>query len=344
MAHESTDGHRWSLARSDRDRAMVRRGRSGVGGVRWASTAMTRAVPSPHRPSISRPMIEIHSVAVNSSSADAMTANDAPTRARPTDGPRHPSGGAGTGLGRRRGAEHDDAHDGEDGQADQQAPAQHGEGGEREAETGHGSTGGEHGFLPTETDGRRQGVADQGRPQPPQRFVPMTTAIAGELHDVVTVLLAQRSREEAHEGPADPFGRAGHESPRAGRGGARQAAASGAGEGGEAVELGGRHLLAEAGELVVAAAFVVEVRGGPLGDLFDEALADHALERPVQGAGTESHRALGQVLDRGHDPVAVARPLAQRGEDVHRRCRQREQRLGVTVPRVCHDTRYIDFR
>ena len=100
--------------------------------------------------------------------------------------------------------------------------------------------------------------------------------------------------------------------------------------------LRGADAVAEVGEAVVAAALVVELGVGALGDLLEQALVDHALDRAVERARAHRHRAAEKVLDVAHDGVAVLLAAGQRHDDVHRGRRQRQERVGVGLGARAH--------
>ena len=81
----------------------------------------------------------------------------------------------------------------------------------------------------------------------------------------------------------------------------------------EPVDLGHAGALPGGGDAVVAPPLVVERRVGPRVALLDEPFAEHALDRPVQGARPHAHGAVGELLDALHQRVAVLLTVAQRG-------------------------------
>lgn len=100
----------------------------------------------------------------------------------------------------------------------------------------------------------------------------------------------------------------------------------------EAGTFGGPNTLAESGEAVVAAALVIQRWVGPFIGLLEQALVDHALDGPVEGAGAHRDRPAGEIVDVAHDGVAVLLATSEGHDDVHGRRRQGQ--VAVHVIRI----------
>lgn len=95
--------------------------------------------------------------------------------------------------------------------------------------------------------------------------------------------------------------------------------------------LGGADPMAQPGQPVVPAPLVIQRRVGSFFGLFDKALIEHPLDRPVQRPRTHPHRSAAQLGDVAHDGVAVLLAVRQRHDDVHDRRRQRQELLDLVT-------------
>ena len=80
---------------------------------------------------------------------------------------------------------------------------------------------------------------------------------------------------------------------------------------------------------VVASPLVVERGLGPLALFGDQAVVEHALDRPVERAGAQLDVSVGSRGDVLNDRVSVTRVVCERHEDMERR--RRERQLSVDV-------------
>ena len=109
------------------------------------------------------------------------------------------------------------------------------------------------------------------------------------------------------------------------------ARARGLDEGGETPRFRTSHGLAEGRELIPPAALVLHLHARLLGELDDQSVEQHALDRAVQRARPESHPPGGEIVHFAHDRVAMVRAVGERQQDVEDRRRQRGQLGGVTL-------------
>jgi hypothetical protein len=93
----------------------------------------------------------------------------------------------------------------------------------------------------------------------------------------------------------------------------------------EPPRLSGGDTAAEVGQPVVAAALVVEIRIGPLVELFDQVVFEQSADGAIERA--DPQRFLRAVADLGEDRVAVPVAAGERHEDLEHDGRQRQKRF-----------------
>jgi hypothetical protein len=113
--------------------------------------------------------------------------------------------------------------------------------------------------------------------------------------------------------------------------GEQVAAPRGFDESGEPQRLPGGGGASPGGEPVVSPAIVVGFVVERDGELLDQAVHEHLLNRAVERAGPEAHVARGHAIDILHDPVAVRFAAGEHEQDVKDRRRQRRRGLRAIV-------------